>query len=169
MSGLILGIIFNGYRIPCFFRPPSVFLVNNRSAVSNSKFVTQEIYNLLCKSCISEVPDKPDVVNPLSVSFTRAGKPRLILDLRHVNQFLFKHSFKMEDIDIARKTITAGSSLYSFDIKSAYHHIEIHEKDRGLLGFTWFDNSKVRYFVFNVLPMDYQLPPLFLPKLPRHL
>ena len=168
-SGMILGIIFNGYRIPCFFRPLSVFLVNNRSAVSNSKFVTQEIYNLLSKGCVSEVPDMPEVVNPLSVSFNRAGKPRLILDLRHVNQFLFKHSFKMEDIDIARKTITVGSSLFSFDIKSAYHHIEIHEQDRGLLGFSWLDDSKVRYFVFNVLPFGLSTAPFIFTKITKTL
>ena len=40
---------------------------------------------------------KPDIINPLSVSNLRSGKQRLILDLRHVKQFIYKQKFKFED------------------------------------------------------------------------
>ncbi|VDI25195.1 Hypothetical predicted protein [Mytilus galloprovincialis] len=42
--------------------------------------------------------------------------------------------------------------LFSFDLKSAYHHIEICQIHRSFLGFSWDFEGKVRYFVFNVLP-----------------
>ena len=40
---------------------------------------------------------KPDIINPLLVSNLRSGRQRLILDLRHVNQFIYKQKFKFED------------------------------------------------------------------------
>ncbi|KAK3107923.1 hypothetical protein FSP39_025264 [Pinctada imbricata] len=42
--------------------------------------------------------------------------------------------------------------VFTFDLKSAYHHIEIKESHRQYLGFSWKENDKVRYFVFNVMP-----------------
>ena len=35
----------------------------------------------------------PAIVNPLSVSIQSSGKKRLILDLRHVNLYIFKQKF----------------------------------------------------------------------------
>ena len=37
----------------------------------------------------------PDIVNPLSVSTRSSGQQRLILDLRHVNRFIFKQKFNV--------------------------------------------------------------------------
>lgn len=40
----------------------------------------------------------PHVVNPLTVSVNAKGKEMLILDLRHVNQYVVKYKFKLEGI-----------------------------------------------------------------------
>jgi len=41
---------------------------------------------LLDKGGVSEVEEIPTVDNPLTVAFSRAGKPRLVLDCRYINE-----------------------------------------------------------------------------------
>ena len=47
-----------------------------------------------------------------------------------------------------------GECLFTFDLKSVYHHVPIYEKHREYLGFSWTFEGQghVRYFVFNVFP-----------------
>ena len=52
---------------------------NNRLTRDNESFVSGELENLLNKGCISKVSDKP-YVNPLTVAYNKADKPRLLLD-----------------------------------------------------------------------------------------
>lgn len=58
----------------------------------------------------------------------------------------------MEDVKIAREIFQKGDFLISFDLKSAYHHIEIFEHHKQYLGFQWEMKGDIKYFVFNVLP-----------------
>ena len=44
-----------------------------------------------------EICSALDIVNPLSVSMCSSGKQRLILDLIHMNAFIYKLKFKCED------------------------------------------------------------------------
>ena len=147
----MLDIVENGYKLPLLTLPDSVELRNNRSALNHSEFVQEEIERLLLKGCISQVKTRPTVVNPLTVSENK-DKCRLVLDCRHVNPHLFKNKFKYEDASVARDIFQEGDYVFTFDLKSAYHHVEIFEQHRQYLGFSWeFENQK-RYFVFNVLP-----------------
>ena len=72
---------------------------------------------------ISKVSDKPHVINPLTVAYNKADKPRLVLDCRHVNPHLYQFKFKYEDSSVARQMFDKGDQLFSYDLKSAYHHI----------------------------------------------
>ena len=80
--------------------------------------------------------------------FRSLGKHRLVLDTRHINPQLFKCRYKYEDASTARVIFNKGIFCFSYDLKSAYHHIEILYTDRTYLGFQW-ENI---YYVFNVLP-----------------
>ena len=151
-SQMILCIIQSGYIIPFYNFPPTAFLSNNRSALLEKEFVSAEIKALLDKHCVSKVSTPPTVINPLSVSHQREGKLRLILDLRHVNEYVMKQTLKLEDITQARQLFSVGDFLYTFDIKSAYHHIPIHDHCKQFLGFSWPCNDQIAYYVFNVLP-----------------
>ena len=151
-SQMILGIIQSGYIIPFYNFPPTAFLSNNRSALLEKEFVSAEIKALLDKHCVSKVSTPPTVINPLSVSHQREGKLRLILDLRHVNEYVMKQTLKLEDITQACQLFSVGDFLYTFDIKSAYHHIPIHDHCKQFLGFSWPCNDQIAYYVFNVLP-----------------
>jgi hypothetical protein len=59
-------------------------------------FVTTAINELLESGCVVEQLNRHFCVNPLSVSVNKNGKERLILDLRHVNQFVEKRKIKFE-------------------------------------------------------------------------
>ena len=92
------------------------------------------------------------MVNPLTVAFSKKGKPRLVLDCRHVNEHLHLFKVKFEDIQIAQMLIDKCSYLFTYDLASAYHHIEIFESHRTFLGFSHYVAGQNTYYVLNALP-----------------
>ena len=162
-----LDVIRCDYKLPLKVTPSSVHLGNNRSAIENSAFVRQEIENLLSKGCIAQVDSPPEVINPLTVAVGNTGKQRLVLDCRHINVCLFKFKFRCEDVSSARQVFTKGDFLFSFDLKSAYHHIEIFEQHRTFLGFAWPMDGVLAFFVFKVLPFGLSTAPYIFTKVSR--
>ena len=148
----ILDVIEHGYQLPLKDNPPGTVLRNNRSARDNMFFVKEEVKNLVSRGVVSQVHEAPKVVNPLTVAYNKKGKPRLVLDCRHVNQYLHTFKFKYEDIKIAEEMFEKGSFLFTYDLKSAYHSIDINLKHRSLLGFAVHDGGKTKWYVFNSLP-----------------
>ena len=122
-SQFILNVISQGYKIPFFQLPTPFSKANNASARNNSSFVTTAVNELLSLNLIEEIFCAPDIINPLSVSTQRSGKQRLILDLRHVNTFIYKQKFKFEDLSVATLVFDRGFYLFKFHLKSGYHHI----------------------------------------------
>ena len=102
-----------------------------------------------------ELSSTPYVVNQLSVSVQASGKKRLILDLRHVNQYSQTQRVKYKDWKVALLYFQKGSYMISFDLKSGYHHIYlIHADYQQFLGFAWkwSDEPSFRVFTFTILP-----------------
>ena len=88
-NNFVLNVISSGYLIPFYKTPTSVNLRNNGSAFKLSSFVEQAINKSLKSGAAIECTDiLPYVINPLTVSVNHKGKKRLILDLRHVNQYI---------------------------------------------------------------------------------
>ena len=150
-SRYILSVIQGGYRIPFKKLPESAVLRNNRSARDNPSFVGSEIQSLLDKRCIVEVSEKPWVVNPLTVAYNRHGKPRLVLDCRHINHLLCTYKFKYEDVSVVRQLFKTGDFTFVFDLKSAYHHISLFPSHMTYCGFSWTENGMTKYYMFCVL------------------
>ena len=94
-SDFVLDIIRRGYRLPFAEYPLQCFLKNNRSALPHPDFVAVAIIELLSNSCIVEHDVPPFCVNPLTVA--EGKKLRLVIDLRHVNNYLVKPKLKCED------------------------------------------------------------------------
>lgn len=162
----IVDTIEFGYKLPLLQIPPPFDATNNNSALQESEFVESAISELLSLECITEVFAPPAVINPLSVSIQKSGKKRLILDLRHVNQYLFKSKFRCEDVSIAREVLNPGDFMFSFDLKSGYHHVEIFPEHRQYLSFSWiFSSGFTRYFQFSVLPFGLSSTPYLFTKL----
>ena len=80
------------------------------------------------------------------------GKKRLVIDLRYLNGCLLKDSFKYEDLRIAMLMFQKGDYLFSFDLKSSYHHVDIHKHHWQYLGFSWGEGDRLQYYEFKVLP-----------------
>ena len=97
----------------------------NTSALKDTYFVSEAIFDLLRTKCVEILDHQPGIVNPLSDSVQRSGKKRLILDLRHVNLYVFKRKFRCEEISVAIQIFSKGFYLFKFDLKSGYHHVEI--------------------------------------------
>ena len=162
----ILSVLWEGYRLPFQQTPIGFTSRNNRSALDHSEFVNEAILELLHSGRVMELNSPPDVVNPLSVSVQPNGKKRLILDLRYINNFLFKRRVKYEDWKIALSYFQKGSFMITFDLKSGYHHIEIHPDHLRFLGFAWKfpGETPARYFVFTVLPFGLSSAPYIFTK-----
>ena len=153
-SRFIRDTILDGYKILFIYTPPSAHFSNNRSAIQYSDFVGQAISDLLATGSVVECESAPTVVNPLSVAIQSNGKKRLILDLRHPNYFVMKSKVKFEDAKTMLFSFVDSSQnwLFSFDIKSCYHHIDIFPPDQEFLGFSWFKDGLIHFYKFNVLP-----------------
>ena len=148
----IMRVVTEGYTLPFRELPPVKRMQNNKSARENMGFVKEEVCKLLEKGCVKEVTEVPFVTNPLTVAFNRTGKPRLVLDCRHINQYLIQYKYKYEDINTALEMFDLGSYLFSYDLKGAYHHISIKSEHTQYLGFSITIDKVTRYFVFCVLP-----------------
>ena len=60
--------------------------------------------------------EAPKVVNPLTVTYNKIGKPRLVLLCRHVNHYLHAIKFKHEDIKIAETLFKRSIFIQVVDI-----------------------------------------------------
>ena len=121
----ILNVIIQGYKIFFFELPAPFFKVNNASALSNSSFVSKAVNEPLHANLVGDIFCVPGIVNPLSVSARSCYKQSLILDLRHVNSFVFKQKSKCEDLSVAIPVFDKGFHSFEFDLKSGYHCIKI--------------------------------------------
>ena len=98
------------------------------------------------------VQEIPYICSPLSVVANTQGKLRLVLNLRYLNQFLWADRFKYEDLRVAMLMFQKGDYLFTFDLKSGYHHVDIYEPHRKYLGFSWLQQGFTQFYVFAVLP-----------------
>ena len=108
------------------------------------------ILELLQNHFITELSQRAYCSNPLTVA--TKGKLRLVLDLRHVNQYLRLKSFRYEDLRTWTEVFERNDFYVRFDLKSGYHHVDVNPMHHKYLGFEWvFPSNCKRYFQFNVL------------------
>ena len=127
--------IQSGYRLPLQYLPTPFEQGNHRSTLDHLDFASESVQELVNNRCVREVPEKPMVCSPLSVVLNQEGKCRLVLNLRHLNQFLRKDHFKYEDLRVAMLMVEQTDLLLKFDLKSGYHHMDIFEPHQAYLGF----------------------------------
>ena len=147
----ILDVIEHGYQIPFVTTPSSSYLDNNKSARDNQPFVNQAISELLQTGAVTEQFQIPYVVNPLTVAQNK-NKKRLVIDLRYVNPHVWHDKQKFEEWKVALEYINQNDFTTNFDLKSGYHHVDVHPEFQKYLGFAWDFGQGTRYFQFTVLP-----------------
>jgi len=69
-------------------------------------------------------------VSPVFVSWDRPNKPRLVVDLRQVNEHLRGIKFKDEALSEFMISLLPDDHLILWDIKDAYHHVYIQPNGR---------------------------------------
>ena len=150
-SEFVLDIIKHGHKPTLRSTPEPYFIPNRSSALKHKQFVNDSLKEVLSLGCINEVKQIPKFINPLHVAVQSSGKLRLILDLSHFNSFLLKKSCKYEDLKVALQFFEKGNFVFAFDLKSAYHNIELQEDFRQYYSFKWELDGVIKYFQFNVL------------------
>ena len=164
----VLHIIENGYKIPFFETPEKAHLPNNKSSLKNEKFVLDSISEMLKIGSIKEVKAPPKVINTLSVSKNSARKKRLILDLRYINEHLYKDKIKINNWLYFENFLEhTDGYAFKFDLKSGYHHVDVFEEHQTYLGFSWKYNNILKFFVFTVLSFIFSTEPFVFTKVVR--
>ena len=148
----IMSIVSDGYRLPFVRLPTPSFLENHSMSYDDRSFAAEAIKELVDNCCVGRVDRPPLVCSPLQVVHRDDGKRRLVIDLRYVNKHLHKFKFKYEGLDVAAQLLEKGSWFTVFDLKSGYHHVEIHSDSWQYLGFSWTQGEKRAYYEFRVLP-----------------
>ena len=120
---------------------------------------------LLHDNPVEEIISPPVIVNPLFVSVQPNGKKRFILDLRHINLHVYKQKFSAR-ICIPLKHFCKTFFVFSFDLKSGYHHVGIFPDHREYLAFSWeFVPGHQGFFQFTVLLFGLSSAPYIFTKL----
>ena len=149
----IIECIREGYKLPLLSLPEPFTRSNHKSALQNKEFVNQAISDLTNNRCVVRIENTPPpICSPLSVVVNDSGKKWLVIDLRHLNQYSLKDSFKYEDLRTAMLLFQKEDYLFSFDLKSGYHHVDIHRQHQKYLGFAWDMGDGPQHYMFKVLP-----------------
>ena len=159
----VCDILKNGYKLPFLCTRSNAEFKNNSSALKNSAFVEESVKEMFRASTIKECLTKPKVLNPLFLS-TKCKK-RLILDLRYVNNHLFRDKTKFDDSNCFQNYLESNKGyLFKFDPKSGYYHVETFEKPQTYLGFSWKINQQTHCFVFTALASGLSTSPFVFTK-----
>ena len=59
--------------------------------------------------------------------------------------------FRLDDWKMMMQYVHKGDFIFSFDLKSGYHHLDIFSGHQQYLGFSVRFGSHIRYFSFTVL------------------
>ena len=151
-SKFVRDIVTEGYRMPFIQIPERNFQKNHVHSKGDCEFVENALLDLVNNRCIVETNACPTVCSPLQVVTSSKGKQRLVIDLRHINQYLHKCKFKYEGLDIVTQMFEKGDYFTTFDLKSGYHHVDIHSDHWQFLGLSWEFSNVTRFFQFRVLP-----------------
>ncbi|CAI7888398.1 unnamed protein product [Closterium sp. NIES-53] len=166
-SSFILSIIARGYWFPWKNEAPTPFESKNHAGTqAHGDFTRTAVQDLLRTGAAAEAPDRAALscVSPLNVVEQRE-KCRLILDLRKVNEHLCVPKFKYEGLLRVAELIKPNDWMFSVDLKSGYHHVDIHPTCWRYLGFQ-FDGA---YYYFRSLPFGLATAPFVFTQLIKQL
>jgi hypothetical protein len=67
---------------------------------------------------------------------------------------------------MAKEVLKPGDFMFSFDLKSGYHHVDIFKDHQKFLAFSWtYSDGSTKYFQFTVLPFGLSSAPYNFTKL----
>lgn len=128
-----------------------------------SDFVTSALADLLRANAIMKWASQPRCVLPLNVATRSNGKQRLILDMRHVNEYLMIPKFRIDSLKLLSDLADLDDLMFSLDLASGYHQVDMDPRYYTYLGFEW----QGQFYVFKVLPFGLASAPWCFTKIMR--
>ena len=153
-GGFVMGVINDGFKLNIKEMPGSYSEKNNKSFEKEKDFAVEAIEKLVKMKVLKEVAkEEVSCINPLTVAINDRGKRRLCIDLsRYVNEYTLAIKFRIESTVQFLQVVEQGDYMWSFDLKSAYHQIEMFEPHWRYLGLAIEAEGRQRFFVFTCLP-----------------
>jgi hypothetical protein len=154
----VLDVLEKGYVIPFEKAPAEYDEDNNLSAKKQMEFVRQSVMDLKSAGIVKFVDEKPWCVSPLTVSEKLESdgtkKLRLCWDgSRCVNLCLKEQKVTLAHLQRALELTEKDDYQVTYDLKSAYHHIQIHDLQTKFLGAAFLtEDGRRQYFIFLYLP-----------------
>jgi len=93
----------------------------------------------------------PYICSPLAGVVSQKGNKALVINLKHLNQNLWKEHFKYEGLCTVMQMISKHDYVFTFDLKSGYHHVDIYLDHWQYLSFAWEVKGHHKYYTFIVL------------------
>ena len=157
-STIVLSWITQGYPLPWMGGEPPDFggkWLKNKPGVRGPSpfgpregFVDGAVAALLQTGAARECSrDFLALISPLNV-VEQSDKLRLIIDQSFLSDHLVFERFRFEDLRMVPTIFEQSDYLFSIDLMSAYHHVELHRSAWKFMGFEW----KGRFYHFCVLP-----------------
>lgn len=78
-----------------------------------------------------------EVISPIFICPKKDGSHRMILNLKHLNNYVEYHHFKMDTLWSVIKSMTPNCSMSTVDLKDAYYSVPLSPGSQKLLKFIW--------------------------------
>ena len=149
-NNLVLNIVQFGLKLQFFKFPPFITLSSGQLSSSRSLSISKEVSTLLSKSAIVAVaPSKEQFVSPIfDIPKKDCDDRRVILNLKTLNKFIIKTSFKLEGYEEITNMIRKGDYFISINLKDAYLTFLMHPY---FWKYLCFDFLNTRYH-YKVMP-----------------
>ena len=137
----VLEVIQHGYALEFADMPPRFSGIRRTKMPCQKQhnILLQEVHTLLSKQAIELVPPQMAREGFYSTLFMvpkkNSEKLRPVINLKPLNQFLLKKSFKMDHLGVVMKLLREGDWALSIDLTDAYLHVPIRPNHRKFLRF----------------------------------
>lgn len=129
-----------------------------------SSLISDQLSKLLENGVVHRCsPENGQFISNIFLSQKPDGSYRMILNLKHLNEFINPNHFKLEDHRTAVKLLHQDCFMATVDLKDAYYLIAVNKKHRKYLRFKF----QGELFEFSVLPFGLNCAPLIFTKLMR--
>ena len=71
-----------------------------------------------------------------------------MVNLKYFSKFLCRQKFKYEDLRIVMLLVEKGEYMFTFDLKSGYHDLDVSPTQCNYMGFSWEREGKKEYYIF---------------------
>ena len=140
---LTVSVLRNGYRIPFATQPPPLRKSPVMVSDSDVDFILDDLLEGAQVGAYIPLEGQGKEYLARGRVDRKAGKPRLILNFRHVNAYVRKQEVRYQSLNDLRRVLTPDCWMFSWDASRAFHHVPLHPSTRCYL--SWHVALPVAY------------------------